>query len=62
MCCVQQTLKSEEIEREKEWERQRVAQARAGLVLEAQLARCRKDELKKLAQENRQLAEDQLAR
>ena len=49
-------------EREKEWNRRRIAEARAGLVLEAQLARRRKDEMKKLAQENRQLAEEQLAR
>lgn len=60
--CCQQRLESEEREREREWERQRVAQARAGLVLEAQLARCRREELKKLAEENRQLAEDQLAK
>ena len=39
-----------------------MAEARAGLVLEAQLTRRKKDELKKLAQENRQLAEEQLAR
>ena len=53
---------SEEREREWEWERRRIAEARAGLVLEAQLERRRKDELKQLAQENRQLAEEQLAR
>jgi hypothetical protein len=57
-----QALESEERERESQWERQRVAQARAGLVLEAQLVRRKRDELRKLAQENRQLAEDQLAR
>ena len=62
LCTVHQTLESEEREREREWERRRVAEARAGLVLEAQLGRQRKDELKKLAQENRQLAEEQLAR
>ena len=39
-----------------------MAQARAGLVLEAQLARRKRDELRKLALENRQLAEEQLAR
>ena len=57
-----QTLQSEEREREREWERRRIAEARAGLVLETQLNRCRKDDLKKLAQENRQMAEEQLAR
>ena len=57
-----QAIESEEREREKEWNRRRIAEARAGLVLEAQLQRCKKDELKKLAQENRQMAEEQLAR
>ena len=55
-------IESEEREREKEWNRRRIAEARAGLVLEAQLQRCKNDELKKLAQENRQMAEEQLAR
>ena len=39
-----------------------MAQARAGLVLEAQLARRKRDELRTLALENKQLAEEQLAR
>ena len=57
-----QAIESEEREREKEWNRRRIAEARAGLVLEAQLQRCKKDEVKKLAQENRKMAEEQLAR
>ena len=62
LCTHTQSLQSEEREREEEWDRRRVAEARAGLVLEAQLNRRKKDELKKLARENRQMAEEQLAR
>ena len=45
-----------------EWERRRVTEARAGLILDTQLAKKRKELTKKLAEENRQLADEQRAR
>ena len=57
-----QALRSEEREREKEWDRRRVAEAKAGLVLESQLEKQQKDLKRKLAEENRQLAADQRAK
>ena len=46
----------------KEWDRRRVAEARAGLVLESQLSKKKKEQAKKLAEENRQLAAEQRAK
>ena len=46
----------------KEWERRRVAEAKAGIILERQEERSRKELQKKLAEENRQLAMEQKAR
>ena len=57
-----QALRSEEREREKEWDRRRVAEAKAGLVLESQLEKKQKDLKRKLAEENRQLAAEQRAK
>ena len=57
-----QALRSEERELEKEWDRQRVAEAKAGLVLESQLEKKQKDLRRKLAEENRQLAAEQRAK
>ena len=57
-----QALRSEEREREKEWDRRRVAEAKAGLVLESQLEKKQRDLRKKLAEENRQLAAEQRAK
>lgn len=57
-----QRLESEEREREKEWNRRRIAEARAGLVLENQLSRQRREERKELARENKQMAEEQQAK
>ena len=59
---VTQALRSEEREREKEWDRRRVAEAKAGLVLESQLEKKQKDLKRKLAEENRQLAAEQRAK
>ena len=57
-----QALRSEEREREKEWDHRRVAEAKAGLVLESQLEKKQKDLRRKLAEENRQLAAEQRAK
>ena len=54
-------LKEEE-ELEREWERRRVTEARAGMILDSQLAKKRKQLTKQLAEENRQLADEQRAR
>ena len=45
-----------------EWDRRCVAEARAGLLLERQVERKRKELQKQLAEENRQLAMEQKAR
>ncbi len=57
-----QTLVRAEQERDREWERRRVSEARAGLVLETQLKKSRKELERKLAEENRQLAAEQRAK
>ncbi len=51
----------EEQELEGEWERRRVTEARAGMILDTQLAKKRKQLTKQLAEENRQLADEQKA-
>ena len=45
-----------------EWERRRVTEARAGMILDTQLAKKKRDMAKQLAEENRQLADEQRAR
>ena len=57
-----QVLQNEEEARDLEWERRRVTEARAGLVLESQLNKHKKELVKKLKEENRQLAAEQKAR
>ena len=47
---------------EKEWERRTVAVTRAGLVMESQLEKKKKQLAKELAEQNRQLAAEQRAR
>lgn len=47
---------------DREWERRRVTEARAGMVLDSQLAKKRKELTRQLAEENRQLAAEQRAR
>ena len=44
---------------ETEWERQRVAEARAGLILETQLMRKKKEIAHRQAEENKLLAKEQ---
>ncbi len=61
-CFCQQALVRAEQERDHEWERRRVSEARAGLVLESQLQKKRRELEKKLAEENRQLAAEQRAK
>ena len=46
----------------REWDRRRVAEARAGLLLERKSEKTKKEIKKKLAEENRQLAMEQKAR
>ena len=59
-CFLQIRLKEEQ-ELEREWERRRVTEARAGIILDSQLAKKRKQLTKQLAEENRQLADEQRA-
>ena len=47
---------------EKEWERRTVAVTRAGLVMESQLEKKKKQLARELAEQNRQLAAEQRAR
>ena len=47
---------------EREWERRRLAEARAGLVRENQIAREREELRKQLANENKKIAAEQRAR
>ena len=57
--CVIQRLKQEEELRQKEWDRQRVAMARAGELLERQQDRTRKELNKQQALDNLRLAQEQ---
>ena len=57
-----QILRQEEQAREQELDRRRIAEAKAGLVLESQLGRKKKNLAQTLAQENRQLAAEQRAK
>lgn len=52
----------EEQELEREWERRRLAEARAGLLLELQTKKTKEQLQKELAAENKQLAAEQRAR
>lgn len=54
-------LLTAEKQREAEWDRRRVVEARAGLVLDSQLQKSKKQLTMKLAEENRQLAAEQRA-
>ena len=56
-----QILEEEERRLEQEWERQRVAEARAGLILENHLKRKKKELEDKLREENQLLAKEQNA-
>ena len=47
---------------DEEWERRRVTEARAGMILDTQMAKRKKELTKQLAEENRQLADEQRAR
>lgn len=47
---------------DEEWERRRVTEARAGMILDTQQAKKKKELTKQLAEENRQLADEQRAR
>lgn len=51
----------EEELREREWERQRLADARAGMILETQQTRKSKNLLHKMVEENKLLAKEQKA-
>ena len=55
-------MMSEQQQIEMEWDRRRVAEARAGLVLENQLNRKKKQEAKELAEQNKLLAAEQKAK
>ena len=57
-----QSLKEEEEKVEREWERRRLAEARAALVRENQIAREREELRKQLANENKKIAAEQRAR
>lgn len=59
--CVQQMI-SEQQRNEAEWDQRRVAEARAGLVLENQLNRQKKLAAKNLVEENKRLAAEQKAK
>lgn len=58
--CLQAELAAERLQNE-EWERQRLADARAGLILETQEARQKKQLLQNLKEDNKTLAKDQNA-
>lgn len=47
---------------EMEWDRRRVAEAKAGLILENQLNKKKKQEAKELAEQNKLLAAEQKAK
>lgn len=57
-----QILQDREKQTEVEWDRRCVAEATAGLLLERQTEKKRKELQKQLAEENRQLAMEQKAR
>ena len=57
-----QILRQEELAQEREWDRRRVAESKAGLVLESQLKRQQKSLAQTLAWENRELAAEQRAK
>lgn len=57
-----QMLQHKEEQTVVEWDRRCVAEARAGLLLERQVEKKRKELQKQLAEENRQLAMEQKAR
>ena len=59
---VLQIRLKEEQELDSEWERRRVTEARAGMILDTQREKKRKQLTKQLAEENRQLADEQRAR
>ncbi|XP_046363465.1 RIB43A-like with coiled-coils protein 2 [Haliotis rufescens] len=54
-------LKQEEELKDKEWERQQVANARAALLLEREMARKKQDMDRQMADENRRLSQEQKA-
>ena len=55
-------MQDQEKQTEAEWDRRCVAEATAGLLLERQTEKKRKELQKQLAEENRQLAMEQKAR
>ena len=57
-----QEIRRKEWELDCEWDRRRVAEAKAGLILESQLEKRKRELTKKLAEENRQLAAEQRAK
>ena len=59
--CAVQRLRQEEELRNKEWERQQNANARAGLLLDREMERKRNDINRQMADENRRLALEQKA-
>lgn len=56
-----QRLRQEEQLKDKEWERQQVANARAALLLEREMARKKQDMDRQMADENRRLSQEQKA-
>ena len=58
---IQQML-SDQQQMDMEWDRRRVAEAKAGLVLENQLNKKKKQEAKELAEQNKLLAAEQKAK
>lgn len=61
LCFLQQRLKQEEEERQKEYERLLLTQAKAGILMERELERKRKQQERDQALENNRLAAEQKA-
>ena len=62
LCLHVQEMLSDQQQVEIEWDRRRVAEAKAGLVLENQLNKKKKQEAKELAEQNKLLAAEQKAK
>lgn len=62
MCVLSQILDSKERELQNEWERRESAEARAGLLMENEIAKQRTLMKKQIAEENKELQEEQTAR
>lgn len=60
--CPSQILDSKERELQNEWERRESAEARAGLLMENEIAKQRTLMKKQIAEENKELQEEQTAR